>query len=264
MVSESARQRFSALDRLYGGGSLERLRAAHVCVVGIGGVGSWTVEALARSGVGALTLVDLDEVCITNVNRQIHALDGQIGRFKVEAMAGRVALIDPECRVTAEPVFFTQGNAEELLAPSRGYACVVDAIDSVPHKCQLIAACTGRGLPVIVAGGAGGKRNPTMLRCDDLSRATHDPLLKKARQRLREHHGFPTPESGLTFGVPSVFSVEKPVFPWADGRVCDRPEEGSPLRLNCESGFGTASHVTGAFGLALAAEALRVVLAAGE
>lgn len=259
MLPDSTRQRFSALDRLYGAGTLEKLRASHICVVGIGGVGSWTVEALARSGVGALTLIDLDEICITNVNRQLHALEGQIGRYKVEAMAERVALIDPECRVTVEPVFFTQNNAAVLL--DRGFDCVVDAIDSVPHKCHLIAACRERILPVVVAGGAGGKRNPTMLRADDLALATHDPLLKKVRQRLREHHHFPGPES-RTFGIPSVFSIEKPVFPWADGRVCETAESGSPLRLNCESGFGTASYVTGAFGLALAAEAVKVLLGA--
>ena len=257
MLSESTRQRFSALDRLYGAGSLARLRAAHVCVVGIGGVGSWTVEALARSGVGSLTLIDLDEVCITNVNRQLHALDGQIGRTKVASMAERVSLIDPECRVTQEAVFFTPANASDLLA--RGYDGVVDAIDSVPHKCHLIAACRERGLPVAVAGGAGGKRNPTLLRIDDLSRATHDPLLKKVRQHLREKHGFPAPDAG-EFGVPSVFSSEKPVFPWADGTVCGTAEPGSPLRLNCESGFGTAGFVTGAFGLALAAEAVKMIL----
>lgn len=252
-------ERFSGIGRLYGAGALERLRAARFGVVGIGGVGSWTAEGLARSGVGALTLIDLDDVCVTNVNRQIHALDGQIGRPKVAAMAERIAAISPACAVTAVAEFFTPANAERLLAP--GFDCLVDAIDNVDHKCALVAACRERGIPIVVVGGAGGKRDPAAIRTGDLARATHDRLLKRVRKQLRAAHGFPAEETKESFGIPVVFSTEEAVFPWTDGTVCESPEPGSPLRLNCESGFGTASYVTGVFGLAAAAEAVKAVLA---
>lgn len=253
--------RFSGIARLYGTEALERLRRAHVAVVGIGGVGTWTAEALARSGIGRITLVDLDEVCITNVNRQLHALDGQIGRPKVESMAERIRLISPHCEVRALSEFFTAGSADRLLDP--GYDAVVDAIDNVSHKALLIVRCVERGIPVIVSGGAGGKRDPSNLSVSDLAKATNDRLLKRLRKMLRRHHGFPEEATKLDFGMTAVFCDEKAVYPWADGSVCESPEPGSDLRLNCESGFGTAAFVTGAIGFGAAAEAVRAVLGAG-
>ena len=253
--------RFSGIGRLYGADAMKRLRAAHVCVIGIGGVGAWTVEALARSGVGRLTLIDLDEICITNVNRQLHAIDGQIGRGKVEAMAERVVRIFPECEVNAIAEFFTANSADRQL--SGGIDCVVDAIDSANHKCQLIAACRDRELPLVVSGGAAGQRNPAMVRTGDLAFATNDPLLKRVRKKLRREYGFPAEATKEPFGIPAVFGKENARYPWSDGRVCDTPEPGSDLRLNCESGFGTASFVTGAFGFAAAAEAVKIVTRVG-
>lgn len=251
------RNRFSGIGRLYGADAMKKLRAAHVCVIGIGGVGSWAVEALARSGVGRLTLIDLDEVCVTNVNRQLPAIEGQIGRAKVEVMAERVAGINPGCEVAAVAEFFTTKSAERHL--SGAMDCVIDAIDNVAHKCQLIAACRERRLPLVVAGGAGGKRNPALVRVDDLAFATNDRLLKQVRKALRREHGFPEESTKKPFGIPAVFAAENARYPWSDGQVCDAPEPGSELRLNCESGFGTASFVTGAFGFAAAAEAVRIV-----
>ncbi|HWY78608.1 MAG TPA: tRNA threonylcarbamoyladenosine dehydratase, partial [Verrucomicrobiae bacterium] len=158
-------ERFGGIARLYGPEGLARLRRAHVCVVGIGGVGSWAVEALARSGVGELTLIDLDDVCVSNVNRQLHALDGQIGRPKVEVMAARACAINPECIVHPIAAFFTQANAKELLTPRFDY--VLDAIDSSSKKCLLIASCREMGIPVLTAGAAGGRRNPALVRVAD-------------------------------------------------------------------------------------------------
>lgn len=239
--------RFGGIARLVSVEGLQRLRAAHVGVVGIGGVGSWTVEALARSGIGALTLIDLDEVCITNINRQVHALDGAVGRAKVDVMAERVRLINPGCRVTPVMEFFTEANATRLLAPE--FSFVVDAIDSVANKCRLLALCRERKLPVIACGAAGGRLDATAVRVADLADVTHDRLLAEVRKRLRKEHGFSP--AGKKLGVPCVFSPEAPVAPApAD---CATPDDaaGTP-RLNCEWGYGSAAFVTGTFGFAAA------------
>jgi len=246
--------RFSGLARLYGVAGLARLRAAHVCVVGVGGVGSWTVEALARSGIGALTLIDLDDVCVTNVNRQLPALDGHFGRSKIDVLAERVRLIQPECRITTHAEFFTAATSARLLAP--GCDFVVDATDKLTNKCLLIAACRERGIPVITVGGAGGKRDGTAVRVCDLAHSEQDELLRQVRRKLRRDFGFPR-DQHADFGIPCVFSPEKPVYPWADGACRAEPEPGSTQALDCASGLGTACYVTAAFGLAAAGEIVR-------
>ena len=248
--------RFGGITRLYGAAGAERLRRAHVGVVGIGGVGSWTVEALARSGVGALTLIDLDEVCVSNVNRQLHALAETIGGPKVDVMAGRVGTINPDCRVTPVAEFFTGDNADRLLG--MGLDFVVDAIDSLANKCRLIVACRDRKIPVIVCGAAGGRRDATAVRVADLAHVTHDRLLSEVRKRLRAEHGFP--RKGKKFGVECVFSPEPPVFPAKDGSVCASLAEadvGEERKLNCNIGLGSAAFVTGTFGFAAAGVVVR-------
>lgn len=244
--------RFGGLARLYGRAGLEKLRTAHVGVIGIGGVGTWAAEALARSGVGALTLVDLDEVCVTNINRQLHALTETVGRAKVEVMAERIRAINPDCRVTAEQQFFNTQTADALLAP--GFDFVLDAIDSVANKTLLLAACRERRLPVVACGGAGGRRDGTQVRTADLARVTHDRLLAEVRKRLRKEHGFPA--DGKAMGIDCVFSAEAPVFPQPDGSVCENRAEiqdgEDGTRLNCNGGLGSATFVTGAFGFAAA------------
>lgn len=242
-------QRFGGLARLYGVGGAEALRRAHVCVVGVGGVGSWSVEALARSGIGKLTLIDLDDVCVTNTNRQIHALDGEIGRPKVEVMADRVRRINPECEIRAEVDFFTPSSAEALIRAG-AFDVVLDAIDQVPNKCLLLARCRDLQIPAVTVGGAGGRRDPARVAVDDLTRTQHDGLLRSVRRTLRADHGFPG--GNARWGIPCVYSTEQVVFPGADGQVCDSPEPGVSLRLDCASGFGTASFVTGTFGLVAA------------
>jgi tRNA threonylcarbamoyladenosine dehydratase len=254
MIDTSYAQRFGGIARLYGAAGLEHLRAAHVCVVGVGGVGSWTVEALARSGIGAISMIDLDDVCVTNVNRQLPALDGQIGRAKVDVLAERVRAINPECRVGAMPEFFTAASAARLLEPR--YSFVVDAIDKLSNKCLLLAACRERALPVLTVGGAGGKRDGTAVRVADLAESVQDELLRQVRKKLRRDHAFPRGE-GAHFGIACVFSPEKPFFPWSNGTACAAPEPGSDLTLDCASGFGTATFVTGAFGFAAAGEVVR-------
>lgn len=250
-------QRFSGIQRLYGAMELERLRRAHVCVVGIGGVGSWAVEALARSGIGQLTLVDLDEVCVSNVNRQLHALDGEVGKTKVEVMAERSRAINPECIVHSLPEFFTEANADRILGTR--FDAVLDAIDNVPNKCLLIARCRERNLPIVTTGGAGGRKDPTRIRVADLALTTHDALLQAVRKKLRDDFGFPR-EPKKVFGVDCVFSDEPQVYPHSDGSVCAKREAGSDLRLNCESGYGTASFVTGTFGFVAAAQVMAALV----
>lgn len=245
--------RFGGIGRLFGTSGLAQLQRAHVAVVGIGGVGSWAVEALARSGLGKLTLVDLDEVCVSNVNRQLHATNETVGRAKVDVMAERVRSIHPECDVRPVIQFFTESNAAELL--DLGFDYVVDAIDSVSNKCLLIAMCRDRRIPVVACGGAGGRQDPTQVRVSDLAFTTHDRLLQKVRDRLRKDFGFPRGEK--KFGVPCVHSPETPMFPRCDGSVSAQRETGTDLRLNCESGFGTATFVTGTFGFAAAAVAIQ-------
>jgi tRNA A37 threonylcarbamoyladenosine dehydratase len=242
--------RFGGVARLYGRRGLARLSAARVAVVGIGGVGSWAVEALARAGVGRLALVDLDDICVTNVNRQLHALDGQLGRSKTAVMAERARAIHPGCEVTEVAAFFTARTAAEIL--DVGFDAVVDAIDTTLHKSLLLAECHRRGLMVVTCGGAGGRRDPTRIRVVDLAFSGKDPLLGQVRKSLRADHGFPKVPQGTKpgpFGIEAVFSDEPPVFSQCDGEVStDRPSDGAG-RLNCATGLGTAAHVTACFGL---------------
>lgn len=259
-LSEVYLDRFAGVGRLLGRAGLERLHAAHVGVVGLGGVGSWTVEGLARSGVGALTLIDLDDVCVTNVNRQLPALDGQIGRPKATVLAERIRLINPECRVETALEFFTESSAARLLAPRFDF--VVDAVDLMSHKALVIAGCRERGVPVLTVGAAGGRRDPTRICAGDIGEAS-DELLRQVRKKLRRDYGFSAgAHKGITrMGVRCVWSSELPVFPLADGTCAREPEPGSNLKLDCESGLGTAVFVTGAFGLVAAGEVVRALAA---
>lgn len=256
--------RFGGIGRLYGLAAMERLRAAHVAVIGVGGVGSWTVEALARSGVGALTLIDMDDVCITNSNRQLPALAETVGRPKVDVLAERARQINPDCRVEAVAEFLTESNAERLLAAR--YDFVVDAVDRMSVKALILDTCRKQGLPAITSGAAGGRRDGTRVRVADLSVAGGDPLLGQVRRQLRRAHGWPGGADGkpAVMNVPCVFSTEPPVFPRADGTCAADPDAGAEkgLRLDCAAGFGAAAFVTGAFGFALAGEVVRR-LAAG-
>ncbi|MDN0075054.1 tRNA threonylcarbamoyladenosine dehydratase [Crenobacter sp. SG2303] len=245
-------RRFGGIARLYGDEALERFQASHVCVIGVGGVGSWTVEALARSGIGALTLIDLDNVAESNVNRQLPALDPHFGRAKVEVLAERVQGINPTCRLTLIEDFVTEDNLDELLG--RGYDFIVDAIDSLRVKTAMAAWCVKRRQRFIVSGGAGGQMDPSRIRIADLGAVTEDPLLSKLRYNLRRHHGF-TREAGKKLHVPCVYSTEPLVWPQS-GAACD--VDAAPQGLNC-GGFGASMAVTASFGLFAAAEALKAL-----
>lgn len=249
--------RFSGVARLYGRSGLARLQAAHICVVGLGGVGSWAVESLARTGVGRLTLVDLDDVCLSNVNRQIHGLSSLVGVTKAQALAQRIADINPDCQVIVREQFFTQATADGLLEPAPDG--LIDAIDSLKHKCELIAQCRQRGIRLVTVGGAGGRRDAAQIQVDDLTRTRDDPLLALTRKKLRQEYDFPR-HRRMKWKIDSVFSQEPPVYPTAEGEVSCEREPGSELRLNCDAGYGTACHVTATFGMMAAGRLIERLL----
>lgn len=255
MIDLSYENRFGGLERLYGVQALPRLRRAHVLVVGLGGVGSWAVEALARSGIGRLTLIDLDDVCATNTNRQMHALDPEWGRLKGEVLADRARHINPEADVRFRADFFTRKSAAGLLADRPDL--VLDAIDSVDDKVALVEECRNLATPLVVSGGAGGKTDPTKVRIADLGRETGDSLLKAVKRGLKAR-GLQPDSQGL-WGVDCVYSEEPSVLPW---EICavPKPEAGGSSRIDCATGFGAASFATGTFGFCLASRAVALLL----
>jgi tRNA threonylcarbamoyladenosine dehydratase len=255
-------RRFGGLQRLYGVVGAGRIFAGHIVVVGIGGVGSWAVEALARSGVGHLTLIDLDHVSESNINRQVHALDASVGQAKVQAMRERIAQINPECQVTCIEAFVEPGNwpgllSDALLARTRAGASeavsgVIDACDQAHAKTALAAWAMQSKVPFVSVGAAGGKRHAHRVDMDDLSRVTHDPLLAQLRNRLRKLHG--APREGKNIGVTCVFSRESVMQPdasdinLADGVTDDSIQAGTADgSLNCH-GYGSVVSVTATFG----------------
>ncbi len=232
------KERFGGIERLYGMAGFEHLQQAHVAVVGIGGVGCWAAEMLARSGVGEITLIDADEVCVTNINRQVHALNSTVGQPKVMAMKNRILDINPDCEVHAVQQFFMASNADELL--SADYDYLIDAVDSVKHKVLLLAMCREHNISVVTTGGAGGKTKANHLQVSDLAQTHGDRLLKKVRYELRRHHGF----KGLNkFGITAIFSDEPMTLPF-----CETGEQQS-YRLDCDSGYGTTPTVISGFGV---------------
>lgn len=252
-------RRFGGIARLYGDGAIARFRSAHVCVIGVGGVGSWIVEALVRSAIGRITMIDLDNVAESNINRQIHALSDTLGKAKVTALAERITQINPFCQVTEIEDFITPDNLDEMIGSCR-YDYVIDAIDNVRAKTALIAYCRDKGINLITIGGAGGQIDPTKIEIRDLSRTEQEPLLAKVRKRLRAHHGFPRGTKNK-FGIDAVFSTEPLRFPDA-GEACalDGEDNAGITGLNC-AGFGSSMAVTASFGLVAAAQVLRKLAA---
>jgi len=250
--------RFAGIERLYGAGSVARLADSRVAVVGVGGVGSWAAEALARSGIGAITLIDADEVCVSNSNRQLHTLASTFGKAKVAVMAERLRGINPVLTVEAVEQFVTPATLPELL--DRGFKLVLDACDAFRVKVEMTAWCRRRKLPLIVCGSAGGRTDPTMIRVRDLSRTEQDALLSLMRRKLRQEFRFPSNRDRY-FGVPAVYSLENVRYPQADGSVCGtRPEGSDSLKLDCSGGLGAATHVTAAFGFAAVGRAIEMLL----
>ncbi|XES83521.1 tRNA cyclic N6-threonylcarbamoyladenosine(37) synthase TcdA [Franconibacter pulveris] len=259
VLTDAWRSRFGGTARLYGETALELFANAHLCVVGIGGVGSWAAEALARTGIGAITLIDMDDVCITNTNRQIHALRDNVGLAKAEVMAERIRQINPECRVTVVDDFITADNVAQHL--NQDFTYVIDAIDSVRPKAALIAFCRSNKIPLVTTGGAGGQIDPTQIQVTDLAKTIQDPLAAKLRERLKSDFGVVKNSKGK-LGVDCVFSTEALVYPQADGTVCAMKSTAEgPKRMDCASGFGAATMVTATFGFVAVSHALKKMMA---
>jgi len=246
--------RFRGIYQLLGPQHFAAITTASVCVVGLGGVGSWSVEALARSGVGSLTLVDLDEVCVTNINRQIHALTDTVGQSKAELLAARVLAISPDCKVQVVRKFFSGSTADEILAP--GFDVVLDTIDRNENKTTLIGECIKRSLKVITVGSGGDRTSAANATVTDLGRTIHDPLLQIVRKQLRQQYGFPRGEKTL-FNVPCVY-VPRQRGPRErdDEAQCSAESQG---RKSCNDGLGSAVYVTGALGFMAAGEVVRLL-----
>ncbi len=240
-------QRFSGIERLYGSEAARRISDMNVCVIGMGGVGSWAVEALARSGVGKLTMIDYDEICASNINRQVHALESCIGEKKTRALESRVNDINPQCKVSVVDDFVTDRNLFELLPPDTPFDYVIDAIDSIRFKAALIYHCKRNKMPVITTGAGGGLSDPAQVQIRDLSRTFNDPLAAKVRARLRASHGF-SRNLKRYFGIECVFSSQQQVYPKADGGVDQQKPGVHGVHLDCSMGYGSASFVTGTMG----------------
>jgi tRNA A37 threonylcarbamoyladenosine dehydratase len=256
--------RFGGIARLYGIEGAALLEKAHFCVIGIGGVGSWAAESLARTGIGSITLIDLDDICTTNINRQIHALSQTIGESKVDVMAARIQQINPDCHVTIIEDFVTLDNSRELLVSDFDY--VIDAIDSVKIKTAIIAHCKRNKLPIVTIGGAGGQTDPSKIQLCDLSKTYQDPLLAKVKNQLRREFNFPKADAKTSnkrkFSIDAVFSTEQLVYPDDEGNVCHaKQSQTGTVKLDCSSGFGAVTHVTATFAFFATSLAIKKYLA---
>jgi len=256
-------RRFDRFGRLVGDANMAKLFSSHVMVIGLGGVGSWAAESLARSGVGRLTVVDFDDICITNANRQLHALQGLVGKKKAEVMGERLSRINPQGVITPLVQFYDEKTADSLLALKPDFVC--DCIDNLTAKAHLIASCRKLGIPVISATGAAARLDPLQVKLSDLSESHTDPLASQLRKILRTRHDFPREGS---FGVPCVFSDETPMQPvdlhydQGQGFKCVCPQ-GQNNMHSCDRRnviYGNASFVTGTFGLAMAGWVVRSIV----
>ncbi|WP_370980247.1 tRNA cyclic N6-threonylcarbamoyladenosine(37) synthase TcdA [Agaribacterium sp. ZY112] len=254
MIDEDYQMRFGGIGRLYGTQAQQQLAKAHMAVIGLGGVGSWAAEALARSGIGKLTLIELDDICVTNSNRQLHALSDTVGQNKLDVMAQRLKLINPAIELNCVHDFLTQRNAAELI--DGDVDVIIDAIDSVNVKASLVAYCIRSKQRLICVGSSGGKSDPNQIDVCDLGHTEYDPLLAKLRNQLYRHHKF-TRTSRRKFRVDAIYSREAIVYAKPDGSVCtDKKAMIDGVKLDCAGGLGSSVMVTGSFGFSAAARAV--------
>lgn len=258
-------RRFDRMGRLVGDRGMKKLLESHVMIIGLGGVGSWAAESIVRSGVGHVTLVDFDEICVTNTNRQLHALAGMVGKDKSTVMAERMTQINPRVKVTAIPKFYNADHCAEIFSERPDF--VIDAIDHVTSKCHLLNFCRSENIPVITSTGSGGRLDPTKVKIADLALTTVDPLARALRGILRELYQFPNKE-GEPFGIQAVYSTEAATEPedlhydGGKGFRCVCPQGDNPY-FTCDKRnviMGNASFVTGTFGLVCASVAVQELL----
>jgi len=261
-------RRFGGIARLYGDRGLASLTKAHVCVIGIGGVGSWVAESLARSAIGEITLIDLDVVSESNINRQLVATEDQIGRDKTAVMKDRIAQINSGCKVHVVDEFIDRDNIAQIIQAK--FTFVIDCIDDFRTKAALIAHCKGEKINLLTTGGAGGQVDPTKIRQSDLSRTQHDVLLAKTRKLLRQDYGFAR-NVKRSFGIPCVYSDEQLIYPDGEGglspqrpAISDQGDGAISNALNCAGGIGSVTHVTGAFAFVATSFVINKLAKAGQ
>lgn len=250
--------RFGGVSRSLGAKAVEDLRAAHVAVIGLGGVGSWAAEALVRTGVGAITLVDFDDICVSNINRQLQALTSTVGQMKTSALKARFEDISPGVQIHERVHAFEAETMEAFFAAAQ-YDVIIDCMDSLTPKCLLVNECRKRGIPLVVVGGSAGKLDPTRIRASDLAHTHGDRLLHKVRKKLRQDFGFPR-KLEQKWAVPTIFSDEPTTYPIEGGCVTQEPEARPSLPLDCNQGLGSLTFVTGAFGFFAASEAVKIMV----
>jgi tRNA A37 threonylcarbamoyladenosine dehydratase len=246
-------RRFGGVSRLYGVEGLAKLQALHICVIGIGGVGSWAAEAVARNAVGTITLIDLDNIAESNVNRQLHAVEGAFGKAKVTAMAERIRLINPDAIVNEIEDFVTVENMNEML--NRNFGGVIDCIDDAKAKAAIAAFCVQQKIPLVMTGAAGGRLDATSIKQADLGLVSHDKLLAKVRHLLRRDYGFAKADTAKNnaskLGVLCIYSDDAVVMPVGVCDVGKSDENRAITGLNC-AGYGSSVCVTAPFGFAAA------------
>lgn len=250
--------RFSGVQRLYGSRAYANLQAAHVAVIGIGGVGSWSAEALARTAIGKITLIDLDDIASSNINRQIHALQDTLLASKVETMKARILQINPDCDVQAIEDFVTTDTVHEYL--NQDFTVVIDAVDSISAKAAMIAYCKRRKIKIITVGGAGGQIDPLQVTKGDLAKTIQDPLAAKLRSELRRQYNF-SKNTKRNFGVECIYSTEQLRYPTADGETSmQKVQQQGSGKMDCSTGFGAYVGVTATFGLVAASRAIEYII----
>jgi len=242
-VVKESQNRLAGIARLYGDAALSIFQSSHIAIVGIGGVGSWIAEAFARSGIGQITLIDLDEICVTNVNRQVHALTETVGQSKTQVMKSRILSINPSCVVNEINDFVGYENLQACMAGDYDY--VVDAIDSSAIKAAIVNWCKRNKMPVICIGGAGGKINPADIKISDLNKTKNDPLLANVRSQLRAYHGF-SRNPKRYYSIECVYSTEQVRYPDGQGSTTFQ-KPGESINMDCNTGFGSATHITASF-----------------
>ncbi len=252
--------RFASIRRLYGQPSTEILAETHICVVGLGGVGSWAVEALVRSGIGKLTLIEFDVIQLSNMNRQLHTLTSTLEKKKAEILAERAKDINPDIELNIIDDFITVQNHEKYLHPLNNYDYVIDAIDSIKCKAAMIYYCRRNKIPIITTGGAGGLDDPTKIEITDLSKTYNDALAAKVRSQLRKDYHFPT-NVKRAFRIDCVFSSQQPVYPTTDGGISHAKPGIHGISLDCRYGYGSAVYITASFGFACVARVIKKILA---
>ena len=256
--SQSYQHRFGGLIRLYGAQACHKLLHSHVLVVGIGGVGSWIAEALVRSGIGKITLMDLDDICVTNTNRQVHTNCETIGQSKTTVMAQRLREINPELVVNCIDDFLNKDNIAQYITAD--FSLTFDAIDNAIDKAEIIAFCQKNNYPIITIGSSGGKKDPSKITYGDLTKTPGDPMFLKIRNNLRRKHGF-SRDPEQRFGIEAIYSTEAMTYPGKNGETSSsKALIGPGEKLDCGSGYGASTMITASFGLMAAARAVEAII----